>query len=72
MSNLQVIRAWKDPKYRSRLSKTEVTVLPPHPAGSIDLSTGEFPEEIGNITVCSCACMTHQPCADSTITPILD
>lgn len=33
MSNLDIVRAWKDPEYRSSLS-----VMPPHPAGLIELA----------------------------------
>ena len=35
MSTADIIRAWKDPEYRSTLS-----VTPAHPAGSIELTDG--------------------------------
>lgn len=35
MSRHQIIRAWKDPEYRSNLSKVERDQLPAHPAGLI-------------------------------------
>ena len=33
MSNLDIIRAWKDPEFRSTLAS-----IPAHPAGEIDLA----------------------------------
>jgi mersacidin/lichenicidin family type 2 lantibiotic len=33
MSNLDVIRSWKDPKYRRSLSAQQQQALPEHPAG---------------------------------------
>jgi mersacidin/lichenicidin family type 2 lantibiotic len=38
MSNAEIIRAWKDPVYRSTL-----TVVPAHPAGLIELT----PRDLG-------------------------
>lgn len=34
MSNLEVVRAWKDPEYRATLS----AVMPDHPAGQIEFA----------------------------------
>lgn len=37
METVEVIRAWKDPLYRSTLSAGELDQLPVHPAGLIEL-----------------------------------
>ena len=36
MSNLDVIRAWKDEEYRLSLGADELALLPDHPAGLIE------------------------------------
>jgi mersacidin/lichenicidin family type 2 lantibiotic len=36
MSKENIIRAWKDPEYRSSLSAHQHALLPPSPAGMID------------------------------------
>jgi len=33
MSEQDIIRAWRDPEYRLSLSETELSFIPPHPAG---------------------------------------
>ena len=38
MSNIDIIRAWKDPKYRDSLSEEQRSQLPENPAGLIELS----------------------------------
>jgi mersacidin/lichenicidin family type 2 lantibiotic len=35
MSNLHIIRAWKDPDYRHSLKEAQRDQLPAHPAGAI-------------------------------------
>ena len=42
MSNLDIIRAWKDSAYRQSLSQEQQTALPEHPAGEIELSEEEL------------------------------
>jgi len=42
MSRNEIIRAWKDPEYRSRLSQAEREQLPAHPAGLIELSDDDL------------------------------
>lgn len=37
MNKLDVVRAWKDPLYRSRLSAEELAALPEHPAGFVEI-----------------------------------
>lgn len=38
MSNLDIIRAWKDEEYRNSLSDEQRSQLPENPAGMIELS----------------------------------
>jgi len=42
MSNIDVIRAWKDEEYRLGLSKAELDLLPAHPAGPIEISNDDL------------------------------
>jgi mersacidin/lichenicidin family type 2 lantibiotic len=42
MSDLDVIRAWRDPHYRRSLSADELARLPENPAGLIELSDDEL------------------------------
>jgi mersacidin/lichenicidin family type 2 lantibiotic len=37
MNKVDVIRAWKDPVYRARLSREEIAGLPVHPSGILEL-----------------------------------
>jgi mersacidin/lichenicidin family type 2 lantibiotic len=37
MTPSDIIRAWKDPNYRSGLNATDLARLPAHPAGAIEL-----------------------------------
>jgi len=70
MSNQRIINAWKNPQYRSQLSATEAMMLPTHPAGSFNLPAGGPSDESDDFPECSPYCVTYQPCADSTITPV--
>ena len=38
MSNINIIRAWKDANYRNSLSEAERAALPANPAGFIELA----------------------------------
>ena len=38
MNREQIIRAWKDEDYRHGLSGEELSALPAHPAGLVELS----------------------------------
>lgn len=38
MSNIDIIRAWKDEDYRNSLSEEQRSQLPDNPAGAIELS----------------------------------
>jgi mersacidin/lichenicidin family type 2 lantibiotic len=50
MNKLDVIRAWKDPEFRSRLSARELSSLPPHPAGTVELSDEQLARAAGDAT----------------------
>jgi mersacidin/lichenicidin family type 2 lantibiotic len=42
MSNIDVIRAWKDEEYRLGLSENERKLLPAHPAGAVEISNEDL------------------------------
>ncbi|WP_228060620.1 mersacidin/lichenicidin family type 2 lantibiotic [Coleofasciculus sp. LEGE 07081] len=42
MSNLDIIRAWKDEEYRNSLSEEQRDQLPENPAGMIELSNTDM------------------------------
>ena len=42
MKNVDVVRAWKDPKYRRSLSSDELARLPMNPAGRVELGDEEM------------------------------
>jgi mersacidin/lichenicidin family type 2 lantibiotic len=42
MSELDIIRAWKDKTYRNSLSADQLAQLPEHPAGAIELTNDEW------------------------------
>ncbi len=50
-----VIRAWKDPVYRSNLSAKERAQLPEHPAGMIELEDDMLKELVGGRWGCNTA-----------------
>jgi mersacidin/lichenicidin family type 2 lantibiotic len=50
MSNLDIIRAWKDEEYRSSLSETELAQLPKNPVGMVELSDDELDLAAGGRT----------------------
>lgn len=49
--NVDVVRAWKDPKYRAGLSEEELSTLPAHPAGIIDLGDAELGSAHGGTSI---------------------
>lgn len=50
MSQIDVVRAWKDELYRASLSNEELTCLPEHPAGLIELGDGDLNGIVGAST----------------------
>ena len=59
MSNNDVVRAWKDPKYRASLSAAQQAALPANPAGGMDLSDEELGQKSGFLSALS-FCLTVQ------------
>jgi mersacidin/lichenicidin family type 2 lantibiotic len=45
MSDLDIIRAWKDKTYRNSLNADQLAQLPENPAGAIELTD----DELGNV-----------------------
>ena len=42
MSNIDIIRAWKDEEYKLSLSESERAMLPENPAGFIELTDADL------------------------------
>jgi mersacidin/lichenicidin family type 2 lantibiotic len=49
VSNIDIIRAWKDENYRNSLSEEQLSQLPNNPAGIIDLSDEEMESIVGGL-----------------------
>lgn len=47
MSNMSIIRAWKDSEYRDSLTELELSLMPAHPAGLMELTDEELAEVAG-------------------------
>jgi mersacidin/lichenicidin family type 2 lantibiotic len=47
MSEVDVIRAWKDEEYRRSLTEAQRAALPAHPAGLVELTDGELANLLG-------------------------
>jgi mersacidin/lichenicidin family type 2 lantibiotic len=54
MSNVDVVRAWKDRDYRQTLSEAQQSALPAHPAGVIELADDDL-HAVGGYTTWVCA-----------------
>ena len=52
MSEVDIIRAWKDKEYRESLSKEQLQQLPENPAGLIELSDEDMSSVAGGCTGC--------------------
>jgi mersacidin/lichenicidin family type 2 lantibiotic len=77
MNTTNIIRAWKDEEYRLSLSDAERAMLPPHPAGEIELTDAEMGTIVGgahadtftvNGEICCCA-HTIQDCSGDSLQP---
>jgi mersacidin/lichenicidin family type 2 lantibiotic len=49
MSNIDIIRAWKDAEYRNSLTQEQREALPENPAGIVDLSSAELSKVTGGL-----------------------
>ncbi len=56
MSDLDIVRAWKDEDYRLSLSEAERAQLPENPAGMIELSDTDLSEVNGGTTATGDVC----------------
>jgi mersacidin/lichenicidin family type 2 lantibiotic len=70
MSNVDVIRAWKEANYRKGLSQEELAGLPQNPAGLVDLSDTELEGVAGGateyvLTMGCCGGLTASTCGCS-------
>lgn len=78
MSNIDIIRAWKDKEYRNSLSEAEKAQLPENPAGSMqyltdaEMSTlqGGSPVSATFTVMRTLNCPTHPKPTRSLISPI--
>ncbi len=61
MTTQQIIRAWKDPSFRSDLTDAELDVLPAHPSGGNfkELDEAELQRVVGAKELPSCWFMTE-------------
>ena len=60
MSNLDIIRAWRDPDYRLSLTDAERKELPEHPAGLIELDDIDLKGVAGGKKSTKGSCTVHQ------------
>ncbi|HEY6320898.1 MAG TPA: mersacidin/lichenicidin family type 2 lantibiotic [Thermoanaerobaculia bacterium] len=58
MNKNDLIRAWKDPVYRSTLRDEELGALPAHPAGMIELRDDDL-RGVGGALTTNFACTLH-------------
>ena len=65
MSDVDIIRAWKDVDYRENLSAEQRALLPDNPAGAFELTEAQ----LGNVSKCSdvWACNSSYPPLTPTI-----
>ncbi|MBV6622421.1 MAG: mersacidin/lichenicidin family type 2 lantibiotic [Rivularia sp. (in: Bacteria)] len=49
MSNIDIIRAWKDEEYRNSLSEEQRSQLPENPAGMVELSDEDMESMAGGV-----------------------
>ena len=47
MSQSEIIRAWKDARFRRRLSEAERAMLPPNPVGVLEVTDEQIKEASG-------------------------
>ena len=58
MKKIDVIRAWKDARYRSSLTSEELAQLPTHPSGPIELQESALKQ------IAAAALTTAQKCTE--------
>jgi mersacidin/lichenicidin family type 2 lantibiotic len=68
MSDLNIIRAWKDAEYRQSLSEAERALLPEHPAGLIELADADLNAAGGRPRGGGCDTWSTVECTYATMT----
>ena len=69
MSNIDVIRAWKDEIYRAGLNEDELAALPENPAGLVELNHTDLSGVVGAYSEDTMACCTTCCCTMPGICP---
>jgi mersacidin/lichenicidin family type 2 lantibiotic len=62
MSNLDIIRAWKDEEFRRNLTDEQRAQLPGHPSGAIEIEDPDIWDSTGVVgmrTFCFCRTTTR-------------
>ena len=59
MNRHDVIRAWKDPRYRASLTADQLAQLPAHPAGLIELSDDRLKAASGGALTTAPECTSY-------------
>jgi mersacidin/lichenicidin family type 2 lantibiotic len=67
MRRIDVLRAWKDPGYRTGLTPEELQSLPENPAGIVDLSDVELKAASGMLGAVNPPGTTFPGCTESTL-----
>jgi len=70
MSNIDVVRAWKDEQYRMSLTESERANLPQNPAGVVELNDSDLEgvaggsmDEALDVSVTATSCCTYSTTA---------
>jgi len=59
MNKTDVVRAWKDPLYRARLSPEEISALPAHPSGVVELDEEQLRNASGALVTTFRTCTMY-------------
>jgi mersacidin/lichenicidin family type 2 lantibiotic len=66
MSDLDIVRAWRDPRYRRSLSAEQLQRLPGNPAGPTDLTVDDLKAAAGLALGADAAITTAITCTEHT------
>lgn len=62
MNKADVVRAWKDPVYRSRLSPETAARLPVHPSGVLEIDEEQLKTATGALVTTFRTCTMYPYC----------
>lgn len=65
ISDIDVVRAWKDEEYRNSLSELQRSQLPENPAGMTELVDKEIDAVLGGRRGCGWVCTLTDDCPNS-------